>query len=75
MEDVFLCVVVTKEAQIDQFDWLRTFRSQVFISYKHTMLLRSFDSMNILDPNNILQTATENPKILFGIQDNLECTV
>ena len=31
--------------------------------------------MNSLYPNNILQSATENPKILFGIQDNLECTV
>ena len=29
MEVVFLCVVVTKGAQFDQFDWPRTFRSQV----------------------------------------------
>ena len=31
LEVMFLCVIVTKGAQFDQFDWLRKLRSQVSI--------------------------------------------
>ena len=61
MEVVFLCVVVTKGAQFDQFDWLRTFRSQVSI-YNNRYQTTSECKVNQPVERRLLEAETQRSK-------------